>query len=100
MDMPRVSTCNATLCAFNEGHACHALAITVGDERAPRCDTYCECAAHAGDVHEIAGVGACKMDDCEYNDGLYCTASNIQVKSSDVGPICVTYNPIKAHAVV
>jgi hypothetical protein len=94
--MPQVSSCNAATCSFNKDNKCHALAITVGDKHAARCDTFWHNGKHAGDVEEIAGVGACKMEDCEFNEGLYCTASIITVEQSPHGPICITYSPVTA----
>ena len=98
MDMPRVRTCNAAQCAFNKGNNCHALGITIGDENLARCDTFWQNGRHGGDVHEIAGVGACKMEDCEFNEGLYCRAAAVAVKQSADGPVCMTYSPVVAHA--
>ena len=99
MDMPQVKKCNAEMCAFNKNHACHALAITVGDQHAARCDTFWDRGTEGGDVREIGRVGACKMEDCEYNHDLCCTAPGIEVRYNNEGPVCVTYNPIKAHAI-
>ena len=38
--MPHIQTCEMTDCAYNKHKQCHAVAITVGDEKAPICDTF------------------------------------------------------------
>jgi len=98
MDMPKVKMCDATKCAFNQGNNCHALAVTIGDAQSAACDTFMVNKSKGGEIQEIAGVGACKMEDCEHNEGLYCTAKTIEVKQSSDGPVCATYNPVKATA--
>lgn len=100
MDMPQVKLCNAAKCAFNKDNACHALAVTIGDDLIARCDTYLVNGSHGGILSEIAGVGACKMEDCTHNKGLYCRAPAIEVKYTKNGPVCATYSPAMAHAKV
>jgi len=101
MDMPQVKTCNANECAFNQGNNCHALAVTIGDENAAACDTFVKNGGtKGGKMTEIAGVGACKMEDCQHNEGLYCTASSIQVEQTADGAVCATYSPVKETAKV
>lgn len=91
MEMPSVSRCDATECAYNMGGKCHALAITVGDEPHPRCDTFCDMSTTGGDPSTEACVGACKMMSCMYNESLECEAPDVCIghKGSDVD--CLTY---------
>ena len=79
MDMPSVKRCDAEECAYNKGRQCHALAITVGDEMHPRCDTFCAYSFKGGDSTQVGRVGACKVSDCTYNEKLECSASSIYV---------------------
>lgn len=95
MDMPPVKMCSAENCAFNTGKACHALGITVGDPNAASCDTFMESGTHVKHATEMAGVGACKMEDCRHNEGLYCTADSIEVRKTANGAVCATYEPAK-----
>lgn len=79
MDMPKVTQCDVTQCAYNQNKKCHALAITVGDGAHPHCDTFCETSKKGGDSGATAGVGACKVVECRYNQQLECRASGIRV---------------------
>lgn len=80
MEMPKVTQCDVTQCAYNDQKMCHALAITIGHGAHPHCDTYCLAAsAKGGDQSTLAGVGACKVMECRYNDHLECQASSIRV---------------------
>jgi hypothetical protein len=38
--MPSINECGVDACSHNVGNACHALAITVGDQPHAQCDTY------------------------------------------------------------
>ncbi|MGL6159666.1 MULTISPECIES: DUF1540 domain-containing protein [unclassified Microbulbifer] len=86
-DMPEVTQCAVTQCAYNAGAACHARAITVGEGDEPDCDTFFGNSHHTKSAR-TAGVGACKMTDCVHNDDLECSADGIKV-----GPSinCLTY---------
>ncbi len=99
MEMPQVKACGAAKCSYNKAGACHALAVTIGEAGQPVCDTFLANGASKADVMEIAGVGACKVEDCEHNQGLYCTAASIQVKHEGGVPVCATYAAVKEHAV-
>ena len=91
MEMPRVSTCAATGCAFNKDKICHAIAITVGDGATPHCDTFFDAAMKGGEASIIGGIGACKVSSCKYNKHLTCSAPNIQVGFRDGDVRCLTF---------
>ncbi|MBE0599588.1 MAG: DUF1540 domain-containing protein [Desulfuromonadales bacterium] len=93
MQMPKVSECSVSSCAYNDNKACHALAITVGeDPDTPICDTFFESDTPGGDKSATAGVGACKAAECEYNADLECTAPNIEVGMQGNEADCLTFN--------
>jgi hypothetical protein len=90
--MPKVSDCSATECAYNTDQTCHALAITVGESpQDPACDTYFESSTHGGVKDAIAGVGACKTADCQYNKEFECSAPQIQVGYRGNQVDCLTF---------
>ncbi len=91
MEMPKVSNCEVSECAYNRKGLCHALAITVGDPAAPHCDTFCGMITKGGDPNSIAGVGACKMTTCKFNDLLECQAPSVSVGYLDDDIDCLTY---------
>lgn len=90
-EMPTVSKCEATQCAYNMQQRCHAMAITVGDKESPGCDTFFDAKVHSENVARIAGVGACKMTLCQHNRDLECTADSIQVGISRAKVSCLTF---------
>lgn len=92
MKMPKVTECDATQCAYNVDRNCHALAITVGDDR-PRCDTYMRSSSKGGDGKSIAGVGACKVSHCVFNRQLECRATDIHVGPGQDEADCLTFKP-------
>lgn len=90
--MPKVMECNASNCAYNSDQACHALAITIGEpDGEPSCDTFFTSQKSGGVDNATAGVGACKIDECKFNEGFECTASAIQVGMQAGEPDCMTY---------
>jgi len=91
MEMPKVVRCEVNDCAYNTDNCCHALAITVGDEVHPRCDTFCHSMMKGGDRGAIAGVGACKVYSCMYNNGLECNSPEICVGYKGQEPDCLTF---------
>ncbi len=92
MDMPKVERCRVTECCYNYDEICRALAITVGGaEGHPACDTFCDYRTKGGDQSAIAGVGACKVSGCEYNQSLECTASGITVGPGADEADCLTF---------
>jgi hypothetical protein len=92
MKMPKVMDCSVSDCAYNAEKACHAMAITIGDNpNQPVCDTFFKSSAHGGVKDMTAGVGACKTADCSFNKDFECTASNIHVGMKGGEPDCLTY---------
>jgi hypothetical protein len=90
MEMAKVSECNVAMCAYNQGHKCHAMAINVGGP-GPLCDTFTKarekCAAQ-----DVAGaVGACKVANCWFNSCLECAARDVNVKWRDSKAQCATF---------
>ena len=79
IEMPFVSKCEVSGCAYNSEHNCHAKAITVGDGDRPGCDTFFSAPQHTRLVTLTAGVGACKVIACRYNQDFECGAESIEV---------------------
>jgi len=90
LDMPRVAECNVTECAYNMNKTCHARAITIGGSDRPACDTFFESNRHTN-YDGIAGVGACRVDTCVYNESFECQAPNIQVSHGQDQADCMTF---------
>jgi hypothetical protein len=93
IEMPIVSQCGASRCAYNQDKNCRAKAITVGDELRPGCDTYFASQGHIQEKTRTAGVGACKISSCRFNNDFECTAENISVDVSGTDVRCMTYSP-------
>lgn len=94
MDMPKVTQCDVIQCAYNKDKNCHAIAITIGHGSHPHCDTFCEMgSSKGGDMTAIAGVGACKVAECRYNEALECHASGIRVGHLIDEIDCQTFSP-------
>lgn len=92
IEMPIVSECSVTECTYNMNVSCHARAITVGSNVHPDCDTYfSSSSSHTKAVERTAGVGACKMSDCNYNDDYECIAEEIRVGYKMERVNCLTY---------
>jgi hypothetical protein len=91
MEMPVVSECRVTPCAYNRDSACHALAITVGEAERAQCDTFFSTSAKGGDASATARVGACKMANCRHNADLQCQAAGITVDFLSDEADCLTY---------
>ena len=92
MQMPNVLDCSATECSYNTNKACHAAAITVGDSNCAMCDTYFK-SSQKGGVQDLTGsVGACKENDCKFNNSLECQASGIHVANHMGHADCATYS--------
>ena len=92
MDMPKVMDCTVSKCAYNTGKACHALAITIGENPdQPKCDTFFQSSIHGGVKSMIAGVGACKTGGCSFNQDFECAAPNIHVGMKNGAPDCLTF---------
>ncbi|MDP5210060.1 MULTISPECIES: DUF1540 domain-containing protein [unclassified Microbulbifer] len=89
-DMPEVSRCAVTQCAYNANDGCHARAITIGNGIDPDCDTFLANSKHTNSAR-TAGVGACKMENCKFNDDFECSADSIQVGRSGNSNNCLNY---------
>lgn len=77
--MPSVSGCLVEKCSYNVNKTCHARAITVGDSIIPHCDTYLDGDRHVMNTKLVAGVGACKVASCRFNNDFECIADHIRV---------------------
>ncbi|HEY8455908.1 MAG TPA: DUF1540 domain-containing protein [Actinopolymorphaceae bacterium] len=93
MEMPVITRCTAETCAYNQEQHCHALAITIGEPREARCETFVEGAFTGGDPEAVGHVGACRMSDCQHNTNLECQAPNIVVGYQQNTVDCLTYQP-------
>lgn len=91
LEMPLVSQCSASKCAYNSNSNCHARAITVGDATHPGCDTFLAGGTHTKQAKMIAGIGACKMGNCKFNDDLECVAENVKVGMTGSMANCMTF---------
>lgn len=92
--LPDVSMCEATDCAYNVASQCGAGAITIGDGIHPACDTYFRSNHHVHAHADKAGVGACKVSKCRYNQDFECQAASIVVRSHDQHADCSTFREV------
>lgn len=90
IEMPKILTCDMTNCAYNKNSECHAMAITVGGTH-PICDTFLDVPKKGGVSDMIGGVGACKEDECKFNQLLECTAAGIRVGMHSDHADCKTF---------
>lgn len=92
LDMPLVAQCVVSDCVYNINQGCHARAITVGDSTVfPGCDTYLGSSVHTSRKQLQAGVGACKVTGCNYNDDFECMAPSINVGYRESKVHCLTF---------
>ncbi|MGE0080797.1 MAG: DUF1540 domain-containing protein [Thiohalomonadaceae bacterium] len=91
LEMPLVAKCVVSDCVYNINQGCHARAITVGDATHPECDTYMGAANHTSRKQLQAGVGACKVTGCNYNEDFECMASSINVGYRGSSVHCLTF---------
>lgn len=95
VEMPAVTGCSIPDCAYNTESACHARAITVGNALRPECDTFFSMAQsgqeHTKAVQRQAGIGACKISDCSFNDDFECAAEGVSIGIKDGLVSCMTY---------
>lgn len=89
-DMSPVTRCRVVECAYNRDEVCHARGITVGDSDTPACDTFFTSDRRASGEFE-AGVGACKVSVCEYNEGFQCAAPSVEVAPAREKADCITF---------
>lgn len=92
IEMPVVSECAATECAYNINKDCHARAITIGDGIHPGCDTFLPSSKKAKGGGRTAGIGACKTTNCKFNEGLECMTDSISVCHVQNKVSCTTYS--------
>ena len=93
-DMPPVAKCEITDCAYNRDTCCHARAITIGGSADhPACDTYFRNPSAHTHLEPVAGVGACKVTACAYNEDFECSARAIRVSRGVDAADCLTFSP-------
>lgn len=92
IEMSTVDACAATACAYNVEQSCQARAITIGEGMHPSCDTFVEAGRHVHVTPEPAGVGACKVEVCRFNNDLECSAASIQVERHSQHADCATFD--------
>lgn len=90
-EMPKVFECMMTDCAYNTDKKCHAMAITVGGGRCPLCDTVMKASKKGGVMDMNGSVGACKVENCQFNDSLECDAGGIRVTMHQQHAECATF---------
>lgn len=91
MEIPEVSSCEESRCAYNVEQSCHARAITIGDGLNPMCDTFLNSISHAHSTDQIAGVGACKVGGCRHNEDFECQADHIDIQTPNGKARCMTF---------
>ena len=91
VEMPKVIECLMDECAYNADKECHARAITVGGGACPMCDTAMKSVKKGGVIDMIGSVGACKVENCRFNDSLECSAVGISVMLHDQHAECGTF---------
>lgn len=90
-DMSSVLNCQAEDCLYNSDSTCTTFAITIGGDE-PCCDTYMNKSSSKGGVEGIiAGVGACHVSNCSYNNEFECKAEGIKVSTEAGHPDCSTF---------
>jgi len=92
IEMTAVSLCDVTQCQYNGAQQCHAKAITIGDGVTPECDTFFRGNNSVDAPHILAGVGACKVRGCKFNDDLECTAEHVKIGYSGEEVRCLSYH--------
>lgn len=92
IDVPIVTECSITDCAYNLEDMCHAKAITIGNSGCPCCDTMISGSQHVNAKDIQAGVGACKSSNCSFNSDMECTADSIIVGMNQGNVSCMTFS--------
>ncbi len=92
-EMPKVMDCDMAECAFNDDKMCHAMAINIAPSSpCPLCGTFMTYGKKAGVMDMTGSVGACKVDNCRFNDSLECSAAEgIHVGRHENHPDCKTF---------
>jgi len=91
LEMPVITKCMVSECAYNAASNCHARAITVGDSLHPHCDTFMKGSRHVKQIQQTAGIGACKTSTCKFNDDLECMAEGVHVGMVKSEANCMTF---------
>lgn len=90
--VPEVKMCSVSQCYYNRENECFAHSILVGSDE-PVCETYTLSDMHTNKMGQ-AEVGACHVDRCEYNQGLFCHAcGDIDVGMKNNQAWCNTFEP-------
>ena len=92
IDMPVVTECMIGDCAYNVANCCHARAITIGDGTHPGCDTFLLIGNHTKETTRLAGVGACKVSACTFNEDYECMTDSISVGQAGNDINCMTFS--------
>jgi hypothetical protein len=94
--MPPIMQCEAKECAFNRTSKCYAFAIKVGgtEDLRPKCDTFFKTRTECGKDDIGAGVGACKVLTCKFNELLLCRAPNVNVQVYNGQAECASYKSL------
>lgn len=90
MQMPKITNCNANECAYNKDNMCHAIGITIGGPE-PACDTFWNNNKKGGAMDMMGGVGACKVENCAFNQAFECSAKGIAVRTHTTHADCATF---------
>jgi hypothetical protein len=94
MEMPLVTECTASNCAYNHD-GCHAYAINVTSrDGSADCATFIPLSMKGGLDTVTSMVGACQRADCVHNQDLECTAAEIRVGAGtgEHAARCLTYH--------
>lgn len=93
LNLPLVENCSAKECSFNEESVCHAAAVTIGNSNNANCDTFVNLEIKGGIEGGQAMVGACKENDCKWNENLECTSKDgVQIEISGNVASCMTFS--------
>lgn len=92
LEMADVAECTIPECVYNRASRCYAKAITIGNGEHPECDTFYSSHNHSPRHELTAGVGACKVHACRFNDDYHCTAARIYVGYVGSEVACRTFN--------
>ncbi len=91
-EMPIVSECKVSECAYNVSSNCHARAITIGDGIRPGCDTFLKGSRHTRKAGQVAGIGACKISGCKFNEDFECQTDSVRVGTVQNQANCMTFS--------
>jgi hypothetical protein len=90
--MTPISVCAEVDCAYNQNKKCHTIAISVGSPGGcAQCDTFFKDSTKGGNQSVTAGVGACREQDCRFNEMLECSAKSVSIIQHMGHPDCGTF---------